>query len=162
MTSTEFLRKVVVFQDLDDTSLETLVPLLQRKKFRAGQVIFREADEADALYIVVEGRVVVSKHVLGDVDHVLTRFGPGDFFGEMGLFDLAPRSASAQAELHTILLGLERDIFHQLLNNHPQMAARICYRMVAVFIQRLRATNEQAREAVRWGLEATGYTALES
>ncbi|HLC40787.1 MAG TPA: cyclic nucleotide-binding domain-containing protein [Methylomirabilota bacterium] len=162
MSSTEFLRTVALFQDLDPPSLETLTPLLQRKKFRTGQLIFREADEADALYIVAEGQVVVSKHVLGDVEHVLTRFGPGDFFGEMGLFDLAPRSASAQAELPTVLLGLERDVFHQILANHPQMAARICYRMVTVFVQRLRATNEQAREAVRWGLEATGYTALES
>jgi CRP/FNR family transcriptional regulator len=162
MNTHEFLRQVVLFQDLDGASLGTLAPLLQRKKFKAGQVIFREADEADALYIVAEGQVVVSKHVLGDVDHVLTRFGPRDFFGEMGLFDLAPRSASAQAELSTILLALERDVFHQILTNHPQMAARICYRMVTVFIQRLRATNEQAREAVRWGLEATGYTALES
>jgi hypothetical protein len=38
------------------------------------------------------------------------------------------------------------------------MAARICYRLVTVFIERLRATNDQAREAIRWGLEATGFS----
>jgi hypothetical protein len=38
------------------------------------------------------------------------------------------------------------------------MAAKICYRLVNIFIQRLRVTNEQSRDAIRWGLEATGYS----
>ena len=150
-----------MFQDLDSGALQTLASLLVTKKFRAGQIIFREQDDPNALYIVQRGQVIVSKHVIGDVDHVLTRFGPGEFFGEMGLFDSAPRSASAQTGHDTILLALEREVFQKLMAEHPEMAARICYRMVAVFIQRLRATNEQASEAVRWGLEATGFTALD-
>jgi CRP-like cAMP-binding protein len=157
----ESLRSVVLFQDLNDQALEALASLLEPKKLRAGQVIFREHDEADQLYIVAEGRVIVSKHITGDVDHVLTRFGPGEFFGEMGLFDSAPRSASAQTEEDSTLLTLGRDLFRKIVTEYPEMAAPICYRMVIVFIQRLRATNEQAREAVRWGLEATGYSALE-
>ena len=48
-----------------------------------------KSDASDALYVVERGRVVVSKHVHNDVDVVLTRFHPGDFFGEMGLFDAA-------------------------------------------------------------------------
>ncbi len=39
----------------------------------------------------------------------------------------------------------------------PEMAAKICYRLVTIFIERLRVTNEQTRDAIRWGLEATGY-----
>jgi CRP-like cAMP-binding protein len=100
----------------------------------------------------------VSKHVHGDVDIVITRFHPGDFFGEMGLFDAGPRSASAQAELDSMLWMLRRDAFHQIMSDHADIGAKICYRLVGVFIQRLRATNEQAREAIRWGLEATGYS----
>jgi CRP-like cAMP-binding protein len=76
----------------------------------------------------------------------------------MGLFDAGPRSASAQAEIETILWMLGRDAFHEILSDHADIGAKICYRMVAVFIQRLRATNEHAREAIRWGLEATGYS----
>jgi CRP-like cAMP-binding protein len=100
----------------------------------------------------------VSKHVHGDVDIVITRFHAGDFFGEMGLFDAGPRSASAQAELDTTLWMLRRDAFNHIMSDHAEIGAKICYRLVRVFIQRLRATNEQAREAIRWGLEATGYS----
>ena len=154
----DFLHKVTLFQDLDGPTLTTLTSLLALKKIKAGDTIFREMDTSDALYVVERGRVVVSKHVHGDVDVVITRFHPGDFFGEMGLFDAGPRSASAQAEIDTLVWLLRRDAFHQIMSDHAEIAAKICYRLVGVFIQRLRATNEQAREAIRWGLEATGYS----
>lgn len=153
----DILKKVVLFQDLPDDSLATLAPLLIVKKFSAGTVIFHELDDSDALYIVEQGSVVVSKHVSGDVDMVLTRFTPGDFFGEMGLFDNAPRSATANVETDSLLWQLERSVFHDIFSHHPEMAAKICYRLVTIFIERLRITNEQTRDAIRWGLEATGY-----
>ena len=153
----DILKKVVLFQDLSDDSLATLAPLLIAKKFSAGTVIFHELDDSDALYIVEQGSVVVSKHVSGDVDMVLTRFTPGDFFGEMGLFDNAPRSATANVETDSLLWQLERSVFHDIFSHHPEMAAKICYRLVTIFIERLRITNEQTRDAIRWGLEATGY-----
>ncbi len=153
----EILTKIVLFQDLEDESLDTLAPLLIAKEFRAGTVIFREMDDSDALYIVERGTVVVSKQVSGDVEMVLTRFAPGDFFGEMGLFDNAPRSASANAETDTLLWRLERGVFHDIFSHHPDMAAKICYRLVTIFIERLRVTHEQSRNAIRWALEATGY-----
>lgn len=154
----EFLHNVSLFQDLDRADLSKLAALLVAKKVSAGAIIFRELDESDALYLVETGQVVISKHIQGQVDIVLTRFSGGDFFGEMGLFDAAPRSATAHSEADSILWRLDRKAFQRILSDHPEMAARICYRMVTVFIERLRATNEQAREAIRWGLEATGYS----
>jgi CRP-like cAMP-binding protein len=153
----DILSRVVLFQDLEAPALATLAPLLIAKKFAAGTVIFRELDDSDALYIVEKGTIVVSKHVSGDVDMVLTRFAPGDFFGEMGLFDNAPRSATANVETDTLLWRLDRSVFHDIFSHHPEMAAKICYRLVTIFIERLRVTNEQTRDAIRWGLEATGY-----
>ncbi len=153
----DILSRVVLFQDLDAAALATLAPLLIAKKFAAGTVIFRELDDSDALYIVEKGTIVVSKHVSGDVDMVLTRFAPGDFFGEMGLFDNAPRSATANVETDSLLWRLDRSVFHDIFSHHPEMAAKICYRLVTIFIERLRVTNEQTRDAIRWGLEATGY-----
>ncbi|MSP39120.1 MAG: cyclic nucleotide-binding domain-containing protein [Deltaproteobacteria bacterium] len=155
---TEILNKVLLFQDLGAEALAILSPLLIAKKYSAGAVIFRELEESDALYIVDQGSVVVSKHVSGDVDMVLTRFQPGDFFGEMGLFDNAPRSATANVEVDSLLWRLDRGVFQDILSHHPEMAAKICYRLVTIFIQRLRVTNEQSRDAIRWGLEATGYS----
>ena len=154
----DILSQVVLFQDLEAQAVAILAPLLIAKKFTAGTVIFRELDDSDALYIVEQGTVVVSKHVSGDVDVVLTRFQRGDFFGEMGLFDNAPRSATANVETDSLLWRLDRSVFHDIFSHHPDIAAKICYRLVKVFIERLRVTNEQTRDAIRWGLEATGYS----
>ncbi len=156
--ASEFLQKVSLFQDLNSAALSTLAGLLVLKKIAAGAVVFRESDDSDALYVVETGRVVISKHVQDQMDVVLTRFSAGDFFGEMGLFDAAPRSATAHAENDSTLWRLDRKAFQQILSDYPEMAARICYRLVIVFIERMRATNDQAREAIRWGLEATGYS----
>ena len=157
-TVPDFLKNLSLFQDLDLPALSRLAALLVSTKISARAVIFRESSDSDALYIVQTGQIVISKHVQGEVDIVLTRFRSGDFFGEMGLFDAAPRSATAHAETDSILLRLDRKAFQQILADYPEMAARICYRLIAVFIERLRSTNEQAREAIRWGLEATGYS----
>jgi len=157
-TIPEFLQDVSLFQDLDAQALSTLAALLVSTRVSAKAVVFRESGESDSLYVVQAGQIIISKHVQGQVDIVLTRFRSGDFFGEMGLFDAAPRSATAYAETDSTLLRLDRKAFQQILADYPEMAARICYRMVTVFIERLRATNEQAREAIRWGLEATGYS----
>jgi len=153
----DFLHTVTLFQDLDAEALSWLARLMIAKKLTAGSVIFHELEDSDALYIVEAGGVIVSKNVRDDVDMVLARFQPGDFFGEMGLFDAAPRSATAHAAVDSIIWRLDRSVFHETFALHPDIAAKICYRLVKVFIERLRATNEQAREAVRWGLEATGY-----
>lgn len=154
----EFLRSVALFQDLDEGALSTLGAMLVSRKAPAGTVVFRELDASDALYVVQAGEVVISKHVQGPVEVVLTTFRRGDFFGEMGLFDSAPRSATAQAKIDSLLWQLDRQAFLRMLSDRPEIAAKICYRLVSVFIERLRSTNEQAREAVRWGLEATGYS----
>src|SRR5262245_35066968 len=158
----DFLQKVSLLQDLDPPALSHLETLMVFKKASAGTVIFREFDESDALYFVESGEVVISKHVQGPVDVVITTFCSGDFFGKMCLFDASPRSATAQAKVDSRLWCLDRKAFLHILSAHPEIAAKICYRLVSVFIERLRLTNEQAREAIRWGLEATGYSPLSS
>ena len=54
-------------------------------------------------------------------------------------------------------IGLERDAFLHIISDHAEIGAKICYRLVSVFVERLRLTNDQTREAIRWGLEAIGY-----
>jgi len=99
---------------------------------------------------------VVSKPVMGRVEQVLARLGPGDFFGEMSLFDQFPRSATVQAEVETVLLRLDRENLHRLIEVSPAAAAAFFYQLVQAFIQRLRETGNLVAEVTRWGLEATG------
>ncbi|MBI4589909.1 MAG: cyclic nucleotide-binding domain-containing protein [Candidatus Rokubacteria bacterium] len=151
-----FLRSVSVFKDLAEPHLVALALRLQPRRLTKGEVLFREGDKGEELYLIREGTVVVSKPVIGRVEQVLARMGPGEFFGEMSLFDRAPRSATIQAETDALLLCLDRESLQQLVEISPRAAAAFFFQMVQVFVSRLRESGNLVAEVTRWGLEATG------
>src|SRR5262249_6959736 len=108
------------------------------------------------MFVVRAGAVIISKVVSGRVEQVLARAMPGDFFGEMALFDRAPRSATIQADTDVALLVLDRDNLNLLIEVNPRAAAAFFHSLVSVFIERRRASGELVAEIPRWGLEATG------
>lgn len=151
-----FLRNMRLFRNVDDTDLATFARSLREQPLRRGQVLFREGDHGDEMFLVRSGSIVVSKGVTGRVEQVLARMGAGDFFGEMALFDRSPRSATIQADTEVMLLVLDREALARLTADSPRAAAAFFQSLVHVFIDRLRASGELVAEVTRWGLEATG------
>ena len=151
-----FLKTVSVFTDLAEPHLVALALRLRERALKKSEVLFREGDKGDEMFLIREGTVVISKPVLGRVEQVLARLGPGDFFGEMTLFDQAPRSATVQAETKVLLLCLDRESLHQFIEISPRAAAAFFFQMVQVFTTRLRESGNLVAEVTRWGLEATG------
>jgi len=153
-----FLRQVPLFQDLGEADLAAIWPRLTQRRLRRGEVLFRQGDPGHELFVVRSGQVVVSKHVKGRVDQVLATLGPGEFFGEMSLFDpdRQPRSATVQADQDTMLLCLDGPSLERLIETNPRAASAFFFRMVQVFIRRLRDSGDLVAEVTRWGLEATG------
>ncbi len=151
-----FLKGVRLFGAFADAELAALAARLRRRALRRGQVLFREGDPGDEMFVVQAGTMLISKAVTGRVEQVLARATAGDFFGEMALFDRAPRSATVQAETDAALLVLDRDNLNLLIEQNPRAAAAFFQALVRVFIGRLRASGELVAEITRWGLEATG------
>ena len=92
-----FLHDVRVFEAFADPDLVALTERLRERDLRRRQILFREGDRGDEMFIVRRGTILISKAVTGKVEQVLVRVEPFDFFGEMSLFDGSPRSATAQA-----------------------------------------------------------------
>jgi CRP/FNR family transcriptional regulator, cyclic AMP receptor protein len=151
-----FLREVRLFKDIGEPELAALGESLRERPLRRGQVLFREGELGEEMFVVVRGSIVVSKPVKERVEQVLARMGPGDFFGEMSLFDRAPRSATIQADSDATLLALDREALRRLTEVSPRAAAAFFHALVQVFIERLRASGDLVAEVTRWGLEATG------
>jgi CRP-like cAMP-binding protein len=151
-----FLRDVRIFEAFSDRDLADVVGRLRERALRRRQILFREGDGGDEMFIVRRGTMLISKAVTGKVEQVLVRVEPADFFGEMSLFDGSPRSATAQAETDVELLVLGRDSLQAMSETAPRAAAAFFYAMVQVFMERLRRSTTQVAEATRWGLEATG------
>lgn len=152
-----FLKKEVrLFRAFTEGELMAFAARLRERGVRKGQILFREGDHGEEMFVVRRGTIVVSKPVTGRVEQVLARMGPGDFFGEMSLFDRAPRSATIQAETDVELLALDRDNLNLLIEVNPRAAAAFFHSLVQVFIGRLRESGNLVAEVTRWGLEATG------
>ncbi len=152
-----FLRDVRLFSGFAEGDLAALAQRLRARTLKKNQVLFREGDPGDEMFLVWQGMVLVSKVVKGRVEHLLNRIGPAEFFGEMSLLDGAMRSATIQAESDTTLLALDRPSLNQLIETNPHAAAAFFFAMVHVFIERLRSSDTRLAEATRWGLEATGF-----
>jgi CRP-like cAMP-binding protein len=151
-----FLKTIRLFREFAEPELLALATRLRERTLRKGQILFREGESGQEMYVVCRGTVLISKAVSGRVDQVLARAPVGDFFGEMSLFDRSPRSATIQAETDAGLLTLDRDNLNFLIEVNPRAAAAFFQSLAHVFIERLRASGNLVAEVTRWGLEATG------
>jgi CRP-like cAMP-binding protein len=151
-----FLLRVKLFADVAEPHLSALWPRLGERRLRKGEVLFRAGAPGNEVFLIRSGTIVVSSPVQGRVEQVLAQLDPGDFFGEMSLFDEEPRSATVQAGTEAHLLLLDRQNFLQFLESNPRAAAALLYQVVRVMSSRLRASTQLVAEVTRWGLEASG------
>jgi CRP/FNR family transcriptional regulator/CRP/FNR family cyclic AMP-dependent transcriptional regulator len=121
-----------------------LATRMRRRSYRQGDIIFHKGDPGSTLYVVEQGQVKIFTPSQERREVVLSIFAPGEFFGEMALFDDQPRSASAEAATPVTLLTLQRDDFRQAIMQHPAMAIAV----MAVLVNRLRHTDEMVEDAV--------------
>jgi len=119
-----FLRRLPLLAGLDDTDLRNLAAQARRVRVAAGAVLMREGSPADGLYLVLRGRLEVSKTGSGE-ELLLAHLGPGAFLGEMALLGGAPRSATVRAVRGTELLVIEPAAFRTLLLGSPTAALTV-------------------------------------
>lgn len=112
--------------------------VLDRRVYRTGQIVFREGEQAWAAFLIERGSVEIIKNAEGADPRRLATIAAGDVFGEMGLIDGSPRSATARAAEPTVLQVINEREFHRLLTAaEPGLLA-----IMKVILRRLRATND--------------------
>src|SRR5262249_13215565 len=109
---------------------------MRRVHFDDGQRIFGQGDRSDGAFLVVVGAVEISADRNGR-SFMLEEIGPGGIFGEMGLIDDAPRSATAMAKAATTCAFYESDELTALVKSNPEELLRIA----RILIRRLRDTD---------------------
>ena len=130
------LRSLPLFEGLSDDDLAAIAARLQKRSFRAGEIVFHQGDLGDSMYFVNNGSVNI--HLPGEDSRriSLKDLGAGEFFGEVALLDGEPRTASALCSTNTTLLELQREALEEYLKNRPQAAMSILRSMG----QRMRRT----------------------
>lgn len=115
----DFLRKVWLFENLDEASLDDLAERFQEVELPENHHVFRLGETSDTFYVVRTGSVAIVRDAVGKPVHLLARLKSGDFFGEAGLLDELPRSATARTLEPTRLLEISRRHLMELLDRHP-------------------------------------------
>jgi signal transduction histidine kinase len=130
------LRQVPLFADISEEDLEQLYKMAETVSIPAGQLVLREGDPGDSLYVVLDGELEVTKRQ-GDQDILLAIYKPGQFFGEMALLEQAPRSASVGTLQESRLMVISQAAFQTLLSCSPSAPLKILHTVTS----RLRSTE---------------------
>ncbi len=139
----ERLSKVALFSGLTRPALELIARIAAEESHGLGTLIFEHGQPGDKLYVILEGRVRISRNVPGMGEEALAILGPGAVFGEMALIDAAPRSADARIHERCRLLALPKEGFEDLLFLHKDLAYEVLWRFVRMLTVRLRETNDK-------------------
>ena len=132
-----FLKYVPIFSELDDDTLEKISKLGIRKSFKKDSVVLFEHETGTALFVIVEGKVKVSRVSDDGKEVILTILGESDFFGEMAILDGLSRSANVTAMEDSELFIIQRSEFLELLHVHPEVSVALLQELT----QRLRAAD---------------------
>jgi CRP-like cAMP-binding protein len=138
----DLLKKVPIFADLGKRDLERLAKLMVPRNVATGETIIKEHDQAAGFFIVSTGKVEAIRAMGTENEQKLATFGPGDFFGEMALFEGFPRSASVRAVEDSECLAMTRWDFMAEMKNHPEIAVG----MLPVLVRRLREADAKLAE----------------
>jgi signal transduction histidine kinase len=126
-----------LFDGLGATELNTLRGLCRIENFPPGREIFREGDPGDAVYVIRAGSVEIAAQVGPDRRQVISRLGPGDFFGEMSVIEFKPRSATATAAEATVVYRIPAGEMLTFVHQTPDIAVN----MMRQISNRLREFN---------------------
>jgi len=139
------LQKVELFGDMETDALALAASIASQIHCPAATVLFKESGSTDALYVVLEGRVQLTRGT-----REIFSVGPGETLGNWALFDDQPSVATATCVEETWLLKIEREDFYDLLADHAEMTQRM-FKALVKRVRSLLALGLSAEQAGKGG-----------
>jgi CRP/FNR family transcriptional regulator, cyclic AMP receptor protein len=137
----DFLESVPLFRGAPARALDVAASVVRRRSFDGDTLLFQEGDVGDAVYLLAEGLVKLSKVDLGGHEKTLALLRPPEFFGEMALIGQERRSAAAMTVTATSCYLLFKDDFQRLLTAYPAISLNLTSTLAA----RLRGMDDEAQ-----------------
>jgi CRP-like cAMP-binding protein len=137
------LAKINLFAGLPPVYLRRIEGLGEIESHPGGTLIFSEGTAGDKVYLILEGKVRISRTVPGMGEEALAVLKAGDYFGEMALIDDFPRSADARAHEACRLFVISKEHLQDLLFVDRDLAYDLLWNFVRTLSSRLRDTNDK-------------------
>ena len=140
----EVVRRAPLFTALDEAAAVSLRTSMDTVKIAKGSILFKEGDDGEHLYVIVDGKLKLGTSSGDGRENLLSILGPGEMFGELSLFDPGPRTSTATAVTDAKLLSLSHERVIPWLKQNPEVSLQLLTRLS----QRLRRTNEAVGDLV--------------
>jgi len=147
------MRRIKVFADFSDEQLERFVRFMEVLRVGQFKEVVKQGQHGDAMYFVLEGELRV-RMMLSGKETTLVTLGPGEFFGEISLFDQGPRSADVVSNTESLLIKISSEAFERLLVEAPDLAAPFLFYMSKTLTARIRADNKRYRDSINFARAA--------
>ncbi len=121
-----WLKSIEIFEQLAVNELAAVASVTEEVSFSEDQIVIREGDPGDTLYLITEGEVAVDKRQADGSQIELDRMTAGNYFGEMALFEDIPRTATIRTVKPCRMLMLHKLEFKEMVREYPQIALEIC------------------------------------
>jgi CRP/FNR family transcriptional regulator, cyclic AMP receptor protein len=146
MNEIDRLKQIALFSEFagDSSKIEKIASMMKKKQVRAGEIIIREGDEGDTLFIILNGSVRIQKTTLQNEPYtvVILKESHNVYFGELALIDNDRRSATVVAESDCELLSLSRKDFSTLCEEDFELGFRVVMQIARKLSGSLRKMNQ--------------------
>jgi len=140
----DVLRRAPLFNALDDDSAAALQAGVTIVQLARAERLFEEGASGDQLYVILDGKIKLTRAAADGRENLLSVLGPGEMFGELSLFDPRPRTASAVAVTDSSLAALAHANLRNWLTGRPDVALHL----LQALAQRLRRANDVMADLV--------------
>ena len=148
-TKNEFVLGILAeldfFSDLDYVSLSHLSALFEEKVYNHKDIIFKEDSLGQSMLVIISGEIRITQISDDSTEEALVIIKKGELFGEMGLIEEMPRSATAIAHSDCVLLEINRDKFVDFIDNDPSNGIKILWKLTKTLSSRLRETDNKLK-----------------
>ncbi len=139
------LKRLSLFSDLEPPALLKLSSHFKEKVFKEGDTIFTEDSIGNSMMIITSGEVRVSQKSDPNNEEALIVLKKGDLFGEMGLLEDLPRSATVIAHSNVVMLEIAREDFLDFITNESTAGVKILLKLSRILSSRLRETDTKLK-----------------
>jgi hypothetical protein len=143
------LRRIKILGALSDEQLDRFAQFVQVEKVPPWKVIVKQGEPGDSMYFILEGELRVRMDVMGK-ETILATLGPGEFFGDISLFDHGPRSADVVSNTDSLLVKFSTESLETLAREAPDLATPFLRAVGKTLTARIRADNKRYGDSVKF------------
>ena len=143
----EVLKNVPIFEDLSNREIQNIARIAYQRRYTEDEIVIHEGQNAAGMYIVMDGKVEVTRELEdGTLLHLAT-LADGEFFGDVGLLDSSPRTATVTAISDSRIIGFFRPELLELMDSNPKLASKVIFKLAQILAARFRFVHSEFDKA---------------